>query len=129
MNYQVGDFIVRIKNAYLARQKQVTMPFSKINKAIAQVLVKEGYLAGVVEQDTDGKKALVAQLRYENRRPAMHDIRIISKPSVRVYVDNTDIKQDKERSLTAIISTSNGIMTGKEALKKGVGGELLFKIW
>jgi small subunit ribosomal protein S8 len=127
--YHVGDFILRIKNAYLARLKQVTMPFSKINKAVAQVLIKEGYLASVQESEVDGKRILIAQLRYEDRKPAMHDVRLISKPSIRVYIDTTDIRKDKERSLTAIISTSSGIMTGKEALKKGVGGELLFKIW
>ncbi len=127
--YHVGDFILRVKNAYLARQKQVTMPFSKINQSIARVLVKEGYLAKIEEQEVDGKKLLIAHLRYENRRPAMHDVKLISKPSIRVYIDNTHLKQDKDRAMTAIISTSSGIMTGKEALKKGIGGEILFKIW
>ncbi len=127
--YHVGDFIFRIKNAYLARKKQVTMPFSKINKAVARVLIKEGFLAGVKEETISGKKVLVADLRYENRRPAMHDAVLISKPSLRVYFDTGNLKDVRDRTLTSIVSTSSGIMTGKDALKKGIGGEMLFKIW
>ncbi len=127
--YHVGDFILRIKNAYKARRKQVTMPFSNINTAIAKVLVKEGFLAKVDVNEEKGHKQIVVELRYENRRPALHEVKLISKPSLRVYRGNTDIAADKDRAMIAILSTSNGIMTGKEALKKGVGGELLFKIW
>jgi small subunit ribosomal protein S8 len=104
------------------------MPFSKSSKAIAQVLVKEGFLAKVEVTDENGKKTLLAYLRYENRRPVFHEVKLISKPSLRVYVGSNDIAADKDRAMTAVISTSNGIMTGKEAVKKGVGGELLFKI-
>jgi small subunit ribosomal protein S8 len=129
MNYHVGDFILRVKNAYRARKKQVSMPYSNINKAIAHVLIKEGFLASVKESEIEGKRMLIADLRYENRRPAMQDIKLISKPSVRIYIDIDGLKQDKDRSLTSILSTSIGILTGKEAIKKGVGGELLFKIW
>jgi small subunit ribosomal protein S8 len=127
--YHTGDFIIRIKNAYRARRKQVEMPFSKNCKAIAQVLVKEGFLAKVETIEVEGRKTLVAHLRYENRKPVFHDVRMISKPSLRVYIGHNDITKDKDRALTAIVSTSSGIMTGKEAVKKGVGGELLFKIW
>lgn len=127
--YHVGDFIIRVKNAYKARRKELTMPFSTMTKAVAGVLVKEGFLAKVVEGEENGHKQLVVSLRYENRKPVMHDVRLISKPSLRVYVDKQTMTQDKDRTLTAIISTSNGIMTGREAVKKGIGGELLFKIW
>lgn len=127
--YHTGDFIIRVKNAYRARRKQVSMPFSKNSKAIAQVLVKEGFLSKVETVETDGKKTLVAHLRYENRKPVFHDVTLISKPSLRVYVGLNDIVLYKDRAMTAIISTSSGVMTGKEAVKKGVGGELLFKLW
>lgn len=127
--YHVGDFILRVKNAYRARKKQVVMPYSNINKQVARLLVKEGFLSGIKENDEKGKKILVADLRYVNRKPVLHDVKLVSKPSVRVYKDLHTIRSDKDRALTSIFSTSSGIMTGKEALKKGVGGELLFKIW
>lgn len=129
MQYHVGDFILRIKNAYQARKREVQMPYSNINKAVAKLLVKEGYLAQVEETETDGKRMLVATLRYENRKAAINEVRLISKPSIRVYVDTQALHADKDTSMTAILSTSSGIMTAKEAMKKGVGGELLFKVW
>jgi small subunit ribosomal protein S8 len=127
--YHVGDFILRIKNAYLARKKQVVMPYSNINKAVAQTLIKEGFLSGVKEGEVDNKRVIIADLRYENRRPVMNDVKLISKPSIRVYLDTNGLRTDKDRALTSILSTSHGVMTGKQALKKGIGGELLFKIW
>lgn len=129
MQYHVGDFILRIKNAYQARKREVKMPYSNINKAVAKLLVKEGYIAQVEETEIDGKRMLVATLRYENRKAAINEVRLISKPSIRVYVDTQALHADKDTSMTAIISTSSGIMTAKEAMKKGVGGELLFKVW
>ena len=129
MQYHVGDFILRIKNAYQARKREVQMPYSNINKAVAKLLVKEGYIAQVEETEIDGKRMLVATLRYENRKAAINEVRLISKPSIRVYVDTQALHADKDTSMTAIISTSSGIMTAKEAMKKGVGGELLFKVW
>ena len=129
MNYQVGDLVARIKNGYQARKKQVIMPYSNITKAIGKALVKEGFLANVDEEEQEGKRVIVLTLRYANRKPAFHDVRLVSKPSIRVYKDVNDIKNDKEKALTAILSTSTGILSGKEAMKKGVGGELLFKIW
>lgn len=127
--YHIGDFILRIKNAYLARKKQVEMPFSNLCKAVALALIKEGFLAKVEESEKDGHRILIAHLRYENRKPSLTDVKLISKPSIRVYIDNPALARDKDRHLTSFLSTSTGIMTGREALKKGVGGELLFKIW
>ncbi len=127
--YHVGDFILRIKNAYLARKKQVIMPFSKINQAVAKSLVKAGFISSVKEEEKESIKVIVCDLRYYNRRPVLHDVRLISKPSLRVYIDKEGLMRDKDKALTSILSTSFGVMTGKEAVKKGVGGELLFKIW
>ncbi len=127
--YHTGDFIIRIKNSYRARRKQVKMPYSNSSKAVAQALVKEGFLAKVEVIEEEGKKVLVAHLRYENRKPVFHEVKLISKPSLRVYVGSDEIATDKDRAKTSIVSTSSGVMTGKEAVKKGVGGELLFKIW
>jgi len=128
--YHVADFILRIKNAYLARRREVIMPFSNINLGIAKVLVKNGFISDVSEEEVDGKKNIKVKLRYVRRKPVISDVKIISKPSLRVYVDNKKLaKEDKKDAMTTILTTSQGIMTGKEAKQKGVGGELLFKVW
>lgn len=131
MNYQVADFMTRIKNAYLARRPSITMPYSNINKAIGKVLVKEGFISEIKEEKLKGKVAsLQVALRYVRRKPVVTNVKIISKPSLRVYLDAKHLaKENRKDAMLAIISTSQGIMTGKDALKKGVGGELLFKIW
>lgn len=130
MNYHVADFILRLKNASLARRKQVIMPYSNINKAIGKTLVREGFLAEIKEETVEGKPSLVAALRYENRRPVISDVIIISKPSLRVYVNANEVRAAAGKdAMTAILSTNAGVMTSKDAAKKGVGGELLFRVW
>lgn len=128
MNRKVIDFIIRIKNASLARRRVVSIPYSNLNKNIGKVLVKENYLEDLTSESNEGKKILVAHLKYQKRKPVLQGITIVSKPSLRVYEKNKNIGQ--RRGFGAlIISTSQGIMTEKEAKKKGVGGETLFRIW
>lgn len=129
MNYQVGDFIIQLKNAALARKRQITVPYSNIAKAIAKVLVKEGFVETVAEEKDGTKRTLVVTLRYQRRKPSITDIALISKPSLRAYLPVKEIGASQGRSATAILSTNAGVLTGKDAIKKGVGGELLFKIW
>lgn len=130
MNYPIADFIIRIKNAYLANRKVVVMPYSNMNKSIAKALIKEGFLAEVKIEEVDGKKNLKALLRYENRKPILHDCVIVSKPSLRVYINTKDLQSAMRReAMVSILSTSQGILSGREAQKKGLGGELLFKVW
>lgn len=129
MNYTIGDFIIQLKNAALTRKKELVTPFANIKQAVAKVLVKEGFLDSVKTETVDGRKMLVVALRYSRRRPALTDVKLISKPSLRVYVESKEIGSRQGRSETAIISTNMGVLTGKEAIKKGVGGELLFKVW
>lgn len=129
MNYLIADFLLRIKNAYLARRKEVVAPYSNVNKEIGKVLVKLGFISSVKEV-TDGKKrSLAIVLRYVRRKPVVSDVQIISKPSLRVYVDKLHLAKEMRRdAMTTIVSTSNGVMSGEDAKKKGIGGELLFKI-
>lgn len=129
MNYVVGDFVIQLKNASMARKTEVNAPYSNINKAIAQVLKKEGFLDSVKEETVEGKKVLTVHLRYSRRKPVITDLKLISKPSLRTYVGADEISKKQGRAETAIISTNTGVLTGREAMKKGVGGELLFKIW
>lgn len=105
------------------------MPYTNLCKAVAKVLIKEGFLAKVEEAEKEGHRILIAYLRYENRKASLTDVKLVSKPSNRVYVDTQDLLKEKDKSITSFISTSSGIMTNREAMKKGVGGELLFKIW
>lgn len=129
MNYSIGDFVIRLKNAALARRQDLVMPYTRVNMAIGKVLVKEGFLASIKENTVEGRKMLAATLRYERRRPVLTDVAVVSKPSLREYVGSKDILKAQGKSITAILSTNQGVMTGKEARRKGVGGELLFKIW
>ena len=129
MNYSIGDFIIRLKNAALARRQEVVMPYTRVNLAIGKVLVKEGFLTSIKTETRDGHKMLATSLRYERRRPVLSDVAVVSKPSLRKYVESKEILAHQGRSITAVLSTNQGIMTGREAHKKGVGGELLFKIW
>lgn len=129
MNYSVGDFVIQLKNAALARKREVITPYSNISKAIAKVLIKEGFVESVAEEKEGNIRKLVVKLRYQRRKPSITDVSLVSKPSLRSYVPAKEIMQAQGRSATAILSTNIGVLTGKEALKKGVGGELLFKIW
>ncbi len=130
MNYQTGDFLIRIKNACLAKRRTVVAPYSRVKKAIADILVKEHFLKDIKEEVTDGKKMLVATITYEKRKPFFTDVLLVSKPSLRVYEKSKHIQKTPKRGTgIEIISTNQGIMTGIEAKKKKIGGELLFKIW
>ncbi|MDP2649575.1 MAG: 30S ribosomal protein S8 [bacterium] len=129
MDYQIGDFLIRIKNASLAKRRSAEVTFSKVNKAIGKILVKEGFLRDMKDETKDGKKILVAQIMYEKRIPVFNDVLLISKPSLRVYSKAKNIQRRRLGLGVSVVSTSQGIMTEQEARKKGVGGELLFRVW
>lgn len=130
MNYPVADFIVRIKNSALSKRKEVSLPFSNINKEIGKVLVKEGFLESVKEENKKGKRSLFAVIKYEKRLPVITNIVVISKPSLRIYASTKKLPEIEKRGRRkVIVSTSKGIMTAQEARKKGFGGEILFSIW
>lgn len=122
------DFVSQLKNASLARKRTIIVPFVKLNKAIAKALVKEGFLEKATQESIDGRKFLSVSLRYTHRTPSISDILIISKPSLRVYVGTEEINTKQGRARTFILSTNQGVMSGKEAMKKKIGGELLFAI-
>lgn len=129
MNHQVSDFVSRIKNAMLARRRKLVVPYIKMNKEIAKVLQKEGFLQDVKEGKEDGKKVLEATISYEKREPVLTDMIVVSKPSLRVYISFKNIPDIQMRGRsTLVLSTNRGIMTGKEAHKKQIGGEVLFKV-
>ncbi|HKC14409.1 MAG TPA: 30S ribosomal protein S8 [Patescibacteria group bacterium] len=130
MNYIVADFVSGIKNAVNAKRREAVLPMSKLNIEIGKVLIKEGFLEEVKEDVVLNKKVMRTKLRYDKRTPRFIDAVLISKPSLRKYISSKNIQDiEKRGKKTLIISTSQGVMTGKEAIKKGIGGEILFAIW
>lgn len=130
MNYRVSDLITRIKNAIRARRREVTFDNLKINKAICKVLVTEGFLEGFEVVVKNDKKVLIAKIKYEKRIPNFTDAAAISKPSLRKYAGAVEIPEIQRKGKhTVILSTNKGIMTGREAIKRNMGGEVLFRIW
>ena len=130
MNNQVSDFIIRLKNACLAKRREIVMPYSNINRAIGKLLVKKHFLTDLKEEVFEGKKVLVAVIKYERREPVITDVSIVSKPSLRIYTKLKTFGKNKNKTLgVSVLSTNKGIITEEEAKEKGVGGELLFRIW
>jgi len=130
MNHTVSDFLTRIKNASMARRREVNLPYSNINKEIGKVLVKEGFLQEIKEVKKDDQRSLHALISYEKRNPVLSNVVVVSKPSLRVYKTSKTIADVERRGKhKVIISTSQGVMSGKDARKKGIGGEILFEIW
>lgn len=127
---KVQDFIIRIKNAARAQRREIILPFSKLGKEIGKVLVSEGFLDEVKEETKENKKFLKLKVAYDRRTPRFIDATLISKPTIKSYISAKKIFEfERKGKRTLVISTSKGIMTGKEAVKKGLGGEALFAIW
>jgi small subunit ribosomal protein S8 len=124
----IADMLTRIRNASLVHKKEVVVPFSKMKKSIAEILVREGYVREVEEQ-TDVHPFLVIKLKYADGQPVLQHLKRISKPGGRVYIKRDEIKEVLNGFGIAILSTPQGIMTNKEARAKNVGGELLCEIY
>ncbi|MBI2028179.1 MAG: 30S ribosomal protein S8 [Candidatus Levybacteria bacterium] len=130
MNHKVSDLIIRIKNASRARRREIVVDNLRINKAICKVLVDLGFLEEAKTDTKDGKKVLVARIKYYKREPVLNDVKVVSKPSLRIYAGASNVSGIQRRGkVTAVLSTSRGIMTGQDAVKRKIGGEVLFKIW
>ncbi len=128
MQDPISDMLTRLRNGAMSMQKQVTIPSSKIKVAIAQVLEQEGYIKSF-QVDGDLKKTLLIEMKYFQRRPVVEGLQRVSKPSCRLYCGSKDIPKVKDGLGIAIISTPKGILSGKEAEKQNVGGEILCYVW
>jgi small subunit ribosomal protein S8 len=130
----IADMLTRIRNAQAAGKPQVVFPASKMKMVIAQILEREGFVARV-EKHTEGVKATVCVwLKYTDvsptkKMPAIQEITRVSKQGCRIYVKSNDVKKVKNGYGIAILSTSQGVMTGGEAYAKGLGGEYVCKVW
>jgi len=126
----IGDFIIRIKNAGAVKHEYVSIPFSKIKLAIAEVLASTGYIKGLEKQGKKIRKTIHIQIAYkEDGTPLINNIKRISKPSRRVYKAVDELFPVRYGKGYLILSTPKGIMTNVQAKKEKVGGEALFEIW
>lgn len=129
VNDPIGDMLAQIKNASLARKRMVELPHSRMKQAVAAILAKEGYIGEVSVYGEAPKQTLKILIKYDGEVPAIRDVKRVSKPGMRWYVDNRTIPTVVGGMGIAILSTSSGIMTGREAKQRGIGGEVLCTIW
>lgn len=130
MTDPIADFLTRIRNAITATHERVDIPASSVKAEIARILVQEGYIEDYTVEDARVGKVIRVRLKYtEDRDPVISGIERISKPGRRAYVKSTEMPKVLGGMGTAIISTSQGLMTGHEARRKHVGGEVVAHVW
>ncbi len=130
MTDPIADLLTRLRNANTAHHDSVVIPFSKLKSHIAEILQAEGYIAGWTVEDAPVGKNLVVTLKYgPNRERALAGVKRVSKPGLRVYAKSTNLPKVLGGLGVAILSTSSGLLTDKQAAKKGVGGEVLAYVW
>jgi small subunit ribosomal protein S8 len=130
MTDPVADLLTRLRNANSAYHDTVSMPGSKLKTHICEILQREGYIAGWKTEDARVGQTLTLSLKYgPNRERSIVGIKRVSKPGLRVYAKSTEIPKVHGGLGVAILSTSSGLLTDREASKKGVGGEVLAYVW
>ena len=130
MTDPVADFLTRLRNANSAYHETVSLPYSKLKANIAEILKSEGYVAAIKVEDAEVGKTLTIDLKYgPNRERSIAGIKRVSKPGLRVYAKSTELPRVLGGLGIAILSTSSGLLTDRQAAKKGVGGEVLAYVW
>jgi len=126
----VADMLTRIRNAGMASHDMVDVPYSKLKKELATVLKEEGYITSFEELENENKhKNLRIKLKYVNNQQVIAGLKRISKPGLRIYVGHKDLPRVLGGFGIAVVSTSKGIMTDRQARYQGVGGEVLCYVW
>jgi small subunit ribosomal protein S8 len=126
----VADFLTRIRNSIRARHAKLDVPASKLKTEIARILKEEGYISNYKPAEEDGKQLLRVYLKYgANNEAAIRDLTRISRPGCRVYVGREEIKRVQGGLGICILTTPKGVMTGRQARREGVGGEILCEVW
>ena len=130
MTDPIADMLTRLRNANSAHHDSVSMPYSKLKAAIANILKTEGYIVDWSEEEARVGKTLTLTLKYNgNRERAISGIKRVSKPGMRIYAKSTKLPKVLGGLGVAILSTSSGLLTDREASETGVGGEVLAYIW
>jgi small subunit ribosomal protein S8 len=126
----IADMLTRIRNASAARHRELVLPSSRVKREIARILTEEGFIDGYSTSQDGIQEMLSLQLKYvEGRTPVVSGLKRISKPGLRVYARKTEIPRVLGGLGMAILSTSRGIMTGSQARKLNLGGEVLCYVW
>jgi small subunit ribosomal protein S8 len=126
----IADMLTRIRNASAARHRELSVPSSRVKREIARILAEEGFIDGYETQPNGPQDLLMLRLKYvEGRTPVVTGLKRISKPGLRVYARKTEIPRVLGGLGLAILSTSHGIMTGTQARKQNLGGEVLCYVW
>lgn len=130
MTDPIADMLTRLRNANSAHHEAVSMPYSKLKAHIAEILQQEGYIASSEVADAEVGQTLTLNLKFgPNRERSIVGLRRISKPGLRVYAKSTELPKVHGGLGVAILSTSSGLLTDKQAQQKGVGGEVLAHVW
>ncbi|MEN6478851.1 MAG: 30S ribosomal protein S8 [Anaerolineales bacterium] len=130
MSDPIADMLTRIRNAQSVRRRFVTMPYSRLKEAIAEVLVEEGFVSRVEKVEEGRFPALRVYLRYtEDKAPVIQGLKRISKPGCRIYTKKDEIPWVRYGLGTVILSTPRGVLSGRQARQLGVGGEVLCEVW
>ena len=129
MNDPISDMLTRLRNATAAGQSSLTLPYSKLKSDIAQILKKEGYIKDSELVSDEGHQAIKIQTKFVNKTSAITGLKRVSRPGLRRYVGAGEIPRVLGGMGIAVLSTSRGILTGHEARKQKVGGDLLAYIW
>ena len=130
VNDPVGDMLTRVRNANLAFKDDLVVPASKMNEALLQILMTEGYVAGFGEEGEGIERVYRVTLKYDAKRQrTISGIKRVSKPGRRVYAGHDDLPRVLGGLGIAIVSTSQGVMTDRNASRKGIGGEVLAYVW
>ncbi|MCX7722121.1 MAG: 30S ribosomal protein S8 [Verrucomicrobiae bacterium] len=128
MTDTIADMLTRIRNGCRALHPSVEVPHSRMKEAIARILKREGYIADFAVEG-NVKKTLKLKLKYEGKRPVIEGLKRVSKPGVRRYVGADEIPRIRGGLGIAIVSTPEGVMTGAQARRKNLGGELICYVW
>ena len=130
MQDSISDMLTQLKNAGMASIKEISIPNSRMKASIAQVLKDEGYIADFSVEAMKGVvKKLNIKLKYHNKKPVIDGIKRVSRPSCRIYCGSTEIPKVRNGLGTVILSTPNGVISGKKAAAGKVGGEILCYVW
>jgi small subunit ribosomal protein S8 len=130
MTDPIADMLTRVRNASRALLPATQVPYSKMKESIAAILKKEGYIIDYqIEGAGTTKKLIKVQMKYEGRKPVIAGLRRVSSPGLRRYTGAREIPRVRRGLGTAIVSTSEGLMTGAQARRKNLGGELLCYVW
>ncbi len=130
MSDPIADLLTRMRNALSAGHSRVDVPASRIKEDICNVLQEQGYILGYTIVGEGARKTLQISLKYDvDGRPTIREIKRISKPSLRVYARSRDLRPVRGGLGMSIVTTSQGVMTAKQARKAGIGGEVLCQVW